>query len=81
MIQQKHLYYLNANLKSGKPAWYIIKAFDNIKLALLQKLIADNKPYNIRDYAEILYGGYEAVAPQQVLDEVNSKFGTNFTNK
>jgi hypothetical protein len=80
MKQNKFLYYLKTRLDSGKLAWFVVAANDFIKLELLKKKIAANQPCDIRDYAEILHGGYEPAAPQEILDSVNQKYGTNFNN-
>lgn len=80
MVQKKLLYYIQTKLKDDNNAWFVIKAFDSIKLTLLQKKISENLPYNVRDYAEILYAGYEVQAPQELLGEVNQELGTNFSN-
>lgn len=80
MIQKKHLYYLKTVLESGKSAWFIVAANDNIKLELLKKRIADNDPYDIKDYARVLRAGFAPEAPQEVLDHINSEHGTSFSN-
>lgn len=74
------IYYLMTTLKNGRQAWYVVQLNSKIKLELLEGYIRKNMGYDVRDLGEILYAGYEAKAPQEILDAVNTQYGTEFTN-
>jgi hypothetical protein len=73
-------YYLKTILQNGKRSWFVVKSYDYVRLTLLEGLIRNNKPYNIRDYANVLFAGEEDYAPKAVLDYVNRIHGTNFSD-
>jgi len=72
------LYYLRTIVSDGLDAWFIAGFSSKMKLELLKRKIADNQPYDLREYAEILYAGHEKEAPQELLDDVNREYGTCF---
>ncbi len=78
MIKNNKIIYLKTTTEDGRKTWFVADIKDSIKEAILDKQIKDNKPYNLRDYAEVLYAGREAEAPREVLDYVNKKYNTSF---
>ena len=72
------LYYVKATTINGETAWYFV----NISAAKdpAFKKLDYSKPYNIADYGEIIESGFGEKAPQIVIDGINIRYKTKFSN-
>lgn len=71
-------FYLNANVSGGKSAWYFVLV-NPVKEEAFSKLDYF-APFCITDYGNIIESGYGEAAPEEVIEQINSQYKTNFSN-